>query len=154
MAPTMYSPLPAEDGEAYRDKFRFNHRKIRSCIWEYISQLYIVALHFTVITLAALLFLVPLNQYTQPSKLLPSEIRRQFISDLWGSYTDYRLTAFAKDAVRYETTIFDPSGFSEGPGPATPFEGVPSPENNAMWDSLTNGWSLNVQEIELTNRRQ
>jgi hypothetical protein len=54
------------------------------------------------------------------------------------------LIAFAEQAIKYETVQFDPSGFWEDPSQATPWEGAPNPENNAMWDHITNGASINI----------
>lgn len=52
-----------------------------------------------------------------------------------------RSSAWAEDAVEYETVIFAPSGFTEDGRPATPYEGPPSPELDARWHDLSKGMS-------------
>ncbi|KAH8655088.1 hypothetical protein BGZ60DRAFT_532709 [Tricladium varicosporioides] len=46
------------------------------------------------------------------------------------------LAAFAKNAIKYEAIHFDPSGFSDENEAPNAYEGVPSPENNDMWEKL------------------
>jgi hypothetical protein len=47
--------------------------------------------------------------------------------------------AFAKPYVQYETVIFSPSGFNDLDVAATPYEGRPTPEKEALWYNLTRG---------------
>lgn len=54
-------------------------------------------------------------------------------------YMTNLLSAFMANAIHYEDTVFEPSGFWNDPDRSTAYEGPPTPENNKAWDNLTEG---------------
>jgi len=62
-----------------------------------------------------------------------------YVSLLHDDFLTSHHAALARDAVKYEEVTFDPSGFWDDPKQSTLYEGVPTPEKDAMWKQLVQG---------------
>ncbi|KAM7220099.1 protein of unknown function (DUF3328) domain containing protein [Rhypophila decipiens] len=91
---------------------------------------YLVAVHFVLALLVWLLLDAYWKQQELELHMLPSEF------------------VLAKEAIRYEETTFDPSGFWEDPSRATIYDGPPTTTVNAAWKHLVSVgmYSLTTEE--------
>ncbi|KAF2251126.1 hypothetical protein BU26DRAFT_563071 [Trematosphaeria pertusa] len=110
-------------------------RKHRALRLSLLKQFYQVLLHLIVIVLIVIVR-QSMARPALPACLLPSEL------------------PLAADAIRYETVVFDPSGFSSGNEKPNAFEGSPSPATNAAWAQLCDVgmFVLNAEEYKRLGR--